>query len=673
MAFVASAEQRIILEAVAGTDANIAISALAGTGKTTILTEIAKRLDMRKPNGRSKSALFCAFNKAIVAELESRLAGTGFKTKTFHGIGFGALRSYAAQNGFPEPQPDGDKYRGIIRAWADDAADLKLAIATFTASIQDAAQKRQTEKELLQDSITAGVALVHFARVNLIDPRDPAQVGEAFSRYRLGDDLYEDDGICNVLCCALPAWMERGEALAKAGVIDFDDMVYLPVHWKIKIWQNDYVMVDEAQDLNRAQRALISMSLLPAGRIFIVGDPNQAIYGFTGADGDSFDLTVDAFKATVYPMTLTRRCARVIVQHAQERVPEFQGLGDKPRGVVAWLNGGNDEAVVVLEPGDMVISRVKAPLVQLLLQLLIEGKPATILGNEIGKAFSATLERLERRPDFVFADLDFVLKAYEAEKIAVFEKKGDELGQADFEDQMQAIRFILDAADSSGNMSDMLTLKAYINSLFNDNSEGKIVLCTAHKSKGLEADRVFILAPAKLPLAHPMMDAEALQQELNLDYVARTRAKHTLAYIVDEDFRKKMDREGLTLPPYAQNGMSGSPRVLDAAPVQPTIVEVPRVEPLLHVDHDWTASAYMPGSGIASDNGDDGAPVLDAYPVLPPVQIGGLPDDVLALLSALANDPLNPFQASRLPAYKREAARLLLIHAGGESPLRHVA
>jgi superfamily II DNA or RNA helicase len=65
--FVPSEEQAAIFDAVLNTSDNVAIRALAGTGKTTTLVELAKKL----PKHGSK--LFCAFNKDIVAELQKRL------------------------------------------------------------------------------------------------------------------------------------------------------------------------------------------------------------------------------------------------------------------------------------------------------------------------------------------------------------------------------------------------------------------------------------------------------------------------------------------------------------------------------------------------------------------------------------------------------------------------
>ena len=64
-----------------------------------------------------------------------------------------------------------------------------------------------------------------------------------------------------------------------------------------------------------------------------------------------------------------------------------------------------------------------------------------------------------------------------------------------------------------------------------DNVKNAVVLSTAHKSKGLEANRVLILLPNKLPLKYPQMQPWQERQEMNLKYVALTRARKELIFV----------------------------------------------------------------------------------------------------------------------------------------------
>ena len=71
-----------------------------------------------------------------------------------------------------------------------------------------------------------------------------------------------------------------------------------------------------------------------------------------------------------------------------------------------------------------------------------------------------------------------------------------------------------------------------------------VMLSTAHKSKGLEANRVLILLPNKLPLKWPHQLEWQLRQEMNLKYVALTRAKKELVFVdIEENVLTSMNIE----------------------------------------------------------------------------------------------------------------------------------
>jgi superfamily I DNA/RNA helicase len=82
------------------------------------------------------------------------------------------------------------------------------------------------------------------------------------------------------------------------------------------------------------------------------------------------------------------------------------------------------------------------------------------------------------------------------------------------------------------SIKDTTQLKSYISRIFSDeNIENAVMLSTAHKSKGLEANRVIILLPDKLPLKFPHQQEWQLKQEMNLKYVAITRARKELIFV----------------------------------------------------------------------------------------------------------------------------------------------
>ena len=124
-----------------------------------------------------------------------------------------------------------------------------------------------------------------------------------------------------------------GEDLAREeGIIDFTDMVWLPVRWQLhtRSWFRAYpdLFVDECQDLNQAQLTLALMLAGQAegytrkpGRILFVGDPFQAIMGFAGADCNSYSHIVNQAKATELPLSTCYRCPRSRSELVKQPIP----------------------------------------------------------------------------------------------------------------------------------------------------------------------------------------------------------------------------------------------------------------------------------------------------------------------------------------------------------------
>lgn len=549
MSFTPSPEQQAIFDAALKGSGNIMVNALAGCGKTTTLVELARRLPKA-----GKNRQFCAFNKSIVDELEERLRGTGMIAKTFHSMGYGALIKHF---GGKQPKVDGGKYKAIVKAWlalpeetkwepaTETARDLALEVrelVTETVKPLPPEERGDRAAELQKEFLNLATGLLNFLRLKLVEWDNADALRDLVDHYNLEETL--PFGFVDLAVKAVPYLMSVAEARIKeAQEIDFTDQIYWVVRWNLTIKQNDWVFVDEAQDLSPMQRAMVAKALAPTGRIVLVADKNQAIYEFAGADSDSFDLSVKQFNAQVLPLTMTRRCAQVVTHHAARLVPAFQCPPDKPRGQFVWLM--RERVVGVLEKSDMVLCRMKAPLISLCLNLIAANKPATILGTEIGKALIAILEKLTTRKDYEgFDKIDETLDAYEAELVEHYTSRDEpQLAEA-IEDQCSAIRTLIDRAAATS----LAELSAFIERLFSgDSNKDVILLTTVHKAKGLEAERVFILAPDRLPLNYPNMRPESAQQEMNLLYVAVTRAKQTLVIVTTEKYRK--DR---VMPSYGQ-------------------------------------------------------------------------------------------------------------------------
>jgi superfamily I DNA/RNA helicase len=321
--------------------------------------------------------------------------------------------------------------------------------------------------------------------------------------------------------------MELASQVKSGELIDFSDMIFLPVRngWLVK--QYDRVIVDEAQDLTTTQLEITLGILRDGGKMCIVGDDCQAVYAFRGADSESLDRLKEELSADELGLKTTYRCGRAIVEEARMFVPDFEAGPNNPEGLVSHL--GLTALPGAAGPGDFVLSRVNAPLVSIAMRLLRAGKRARVAGRDIGMGLTSLVRRMKGAS---VEDLLNKIGLWEAREVARLEMLlvgSTDQRQRTVESKIEAIRdqasmliSLADGADSVNHVEDR------IDALFKDDGMGiaGMVTCSSvHKAKGLEADRVFVLQDT---MKHHN------QEELNIQYVAITRAKHELVYVVDD-------------------------------------------------------------------------------------------------------------------------------------------
>jgi superfamily I DNA/RNA helicase len=292
------------------------------------------------------------------------------------------------------------------------------------------------------------------------------------------------------------------------------------------------VIVDEAQDTNPVRRAIAHLALKDGGRLYAVGDDAQSIYGFTGASVDAMDLIRRGFNCRELPLTVSYRCARAVVERARTWVDHIEPSEFAPEGeVIDELPLA--ETLSRLEATDAILCRNTAPLVSVAYGLIARGRACRILGREIGEGLVNLIENQRAQG---IKGLLTKLDVFKARECAKFIAKGEERRAEAVADRVDCIVTIIDALDEKSRTIPALIAK--IRGMFVDEKKGEVqtvlTLCTAHKSKGKEWDRVAILCPDLMPSRAARQDWQ-YQQELNLCYVAATRAKHTLIYCADGD------------------------------------------------------------------------------------------------------------------------------------------
>lgn len=474
---------------------NAVVEAVAGSGKTTTLVHALSHV---KPDVK---AAFLAFNKHIAKTLKDKQeAGeipAHIQVRTVHSLGMANLtRAFKPSADFV----DSDKLSTIMNGFPQLSRDRYLPSDIRAANIA----RRQFVSQL--------VSLCKGTMVNaLTESLNTTALYAMIEHYGI-----EADGFGDAELSLVPEILRL--CATNVNVIDFDDMVWLPVQLGIELEKFDLLLVDEAQDLNAVQIELILRSLAPNGRIIAVGDRHQSLYGFRGADTEAIPRLIKALNATVLPLSITYRCPTSHVQLAQRIVPAIEARPNAPEGLVATID--IDEVAKIATDGDLIICRTNAPLVPMAYALIKRGVKAMVKGRDIGIGLSQLVDKFQSQN---LGELAANMRDYlDRETIRMSQAdKWEQLQQ--LTDKMETIHAVMSECRSVPD------LKGRLERLFSDNVSG-VVLSSVHRAKGSEANRVFILRPDLLP--HPSAkQAWQKVQEQNGMYVAYTRSLNELLFV----------------------------------------------------------------------------------------------------------------------------------------------
>lgn len=476
------------------------VKAVAGSGKTTTIIKGLQYIP------EFQSVQLVAFNTDIVGEMKLKVDKLkeelgrefrGVSVKTFHSLGNGAVAK---------------KLKGK-KLKIDGSKVVKIA-EEFLPPV---------EYDIYGDFSAKLVGLAKGQGIGALVP----DIEDYWWQLVRHHDLYLDaDGASEAVAVETARRLLRlSNEEALDGSIDFDDMLYLPLLWKLRLWQNDWVIIDEAQDTNPARRALAKLALKPGGRLMAVGDAKQAIYGFMGASHDALDLIAHEFRCIELPLTVSYRCGKSIVAKAKQIVPYFEPFEGSPDGAAEHLSIA--QALGRLKPTDAILCRLTAPLLSLAFDLIRSGTPCRVLGREIG---SGLVRLIEQRKAKGVDGLIEKLMAYEDREVAKFQARGDEGKAQAVQDRVACVIGVIANLDDNNRTIPALIEK--IKGLFEDHQSGILTLSTIHKSKGKEWDRVAILGPELMPSPWARQDWQ-YEQERNLMYVAWTRAKIHLIELTD--------------------------------------------------------------------------------------------------------------------------------------------
>ncbi|MDC6350715.1 UvrD-helicase domain-containing protein [Zeaxanthinibacter sp. PT1] len=497
-----SHRQQAIFDCWEKEDCNILISAVAGSGKTTTLMQLIDRSQTK--------TLFLAFNKSIQEEITSKLERKRIKyarAMTLHSLGLKAIRK-------------------SFKFELDTGKNFKLAIATEKDNPNIYKQYNWDEKKGI---LPALMAMNDISRMFLTDDF------EEVKKHML--DTSNDLPDLSDMELIWKKFLEKRDATYNKSnmKIDFVDMIYVPIIKGLRIPTSPvHLMIDEAQDLNLAQHTMVDM-ILKQGDVqkwIAVGDGNQSIYGFAGAYESSFRMFADKDNVKELPLDICYRCPGSILEEANKVYNVMRGF-KTTQGIVRHLDINHLD---VIKDNSLIICRNTGPLIKIFFYLLTRGKKVYLKGDDILGEIKKFLSGEKRE------DMAFVYKKLSA-KYENLSEKAEE--SDDFLLKWKANKFG-ENLDNFGMMyrhfyGDLNTvddLLHHLDRLFvkSDDIKG-ITLCTIHKSKGLENPVVYILNEFLIPSTFARSESQVVQ-EINLKYVARTRASEELYYlnITKEEF-----------------------------------------------------------------------------------------------------------------------------------------
>lgn len=479
-------QEKIFAASLAGK--SFQIRALAGTGKTTTIVQALERIP--------KSGLFLAFNKSIQVELSEKISSR-HTALTMNALGYQSIRQVI---GYQKINP--------LKMWQlAEEAQISWAV-------------RKDVVELTKRARNAGIV------PNALPNRSQWPQGLEPDTDRTWKELLNDIVLVkenldkDELIFQSRKLLETCIQTAISGqILDFDDQLFLPAIFSraFKLPKHSLIACDEVQDFSPLQHTLLQKTMATDCQLITVGDPNQSIYGFRGADQNSMEKLKNTFGLEELPLTNSFRCPTKVVAQAQRIVPEIRAWEHAKPGSVS--SEPFDLNSPTLEPKSAVVCRNNGPLFKLGMSLLARDVPFYFTGDDVAKRLTDTIKLLTKGKNLKSADL---LKRAERWAAAQSEKSPHQEGV--YKDILTCFEALAQYFHTTDEMQNQL------GKLFTKRHTQAVCLTSIHRAKGLEWNTVYFLNSFMIPSKYAKSDS-AIQQEMNLKYVAITRAKQNLIYI----------------------------------------------------------------------------------------------------------------------------------------------
>lgn len=502
--FTPSPYQELIFENILHGSSNMVINAVAGSGKSTTIVNALRLIP------QNSKVLFIAFNKDIVNTLKEKVGDVAnVNIMTYHSLGY----SIVSESLKRKPELDDYKYttyfRNNLYELGYEGGVSPILYGTFLKNIEK---------------------LIDYARFNLCQSEKEIEI--IADKY----DVVLVDNECKIVENVLK-W---GKTALET--VDYTDMVWLPYELDLRSRKHsyDWIFVDEAQDSSPVQQKLFQKCFKRGAKFCAVGDSSQCINAWAGADIEAFNNFLKMPNTKEFKLPISYRCPELVIKMAQKFVPEIQAAENAMMGSIKY-----DVDPYAPKPGDMVLCRNTYPLVKLYTEYLRINKKSYIRGKDIGESLIQTIKQFKGEGDDyplnkslfdkgLFRNLYknyFKIVETMVERNSLSEDEACFSAPAmDFYDTISSLEILSEGINTCNELIEK------IKTIFNEGKNDAVCLSTIHKSKGLEADNVFILSKSLMPSVYADKEWEIISEK-NLEYVAITRAKQTLQFINEDKFK----------------------------------------------------------------------------------------------------------------------------------------
>lgn len=305
-------------EAVMHTEGPLLILAGAGSGKTTVLVNRIAYL-LTEKNVRPYNILAITFTNKAANEMKARVerlfdeSANDIWVSTFHSMCVKILRRYIDRIGY------GNDF--VIYDSTDSQTVIKDCLKQLNLSDENFKPRSM-------------LAQISNAKDDLLDP-------EAF------DKMYANDFRMSKIAKVYSTYQNM---LKANNALDFDDIIINTVKLfeqnpdVLEYYQNKfhYIMVDEYQDTNNAQYRLVSLLSSLRRNLCVVGDDDQSIYKFRGANiGNILDFEKEFPDARVIKLEQNYRSTQTILNAANDVISHNR----KRKGKNLWTNGNEGDKI----------------------------------------------------------------------------------------------------------------------------------------------------------------------------------------------------------------------------------------------------------------------------------------------------------------------------------------